>query len=360
MGDVAGPSEMTTSPAEDAPEAKAPSAVRDDRNDEAAPPSHAGPVGEDAADHEAPASAPTATDDDWDGTVGPSSPSSQEPTEAPDTMAPSTAPAQSTNNNTRPSSSEDEDDEPAYEGPAYTAMGDVGMPGPESSMAPELNEQGEVETTIDDPETSLQELGLPSTTSGPQSYQPQLPAEYEGLNVPGYAQPSSPAQPATDGFGGEVTVAVGLGGTVGFARDADHTAVTVGIAEGFGVFGSAGQEDAPETPVSAQSAVSVAVGPLGGELEVGTSSGITGTLDVPMEVNPGLSQTTQHSININNGFEVETESTEGMAFGEQGGAVVTHSVTISIPNETLDTIGSWFGLSEAPDPRNGRVTGGGF
>ena len=49
-----------------------------------------------------------------------------------------------------------------------------------------------------------------------------------------------------------------------------------------------------------------------------------------------------------------------MAFGVQEGVAMTHSVTISIPNSAIETVGSWFGLSEAPDDRNGHITGGGF
>jgi hypothetical protein len=79
---------------------------------------------------------------------------------------------------------------------------------------------------------------------------------------------TTPAQPSTDGFGVSATAAFGLGGTVGFARDEDHTAFTVGIAEGYGLFGSAGEEDAPETAVSAQSAVMAGLGPISGQLEV--------------------------------------------------------------------------------------------
>jgi hypothetical protein len=271
-------------------------------------------------------------------------------------MAPSNAPTQSTSNN-RPGASENEDadDEPAYEGPAYTPMGDVGMPGPEASVAPELTEQGAVETKVDGPEEMTpRELGLDNPT-----YTEPADDYFADLPVPGTADASQP-QPSTDGFGVSATAAFGLGGTVGFARDEDHTAITVGVAEGFGLFGSAGQEDAPETPLSAQSAVMAGLGPFSGELEVGTDSGITGTVEVANEVNPAVSQTTQYSANLNHDTGFTTESTEGMAFGAQEGAAVTHSVTISISNDTIETVGSWFGLSEPPDDRNGYVTGGGF
>ena len=298
--------------------------------DVAAPPSHAGPVGEAAEDatHHHPAPAAEPADDEWDGTVGPSSPSSQEQNDAPDTMAPSNAPTQSTNNN-RPGASENEDadDEPAYEGPAYTPMGDVGMPGPEASFAPELTEQGTVETNVDGPEEMTpRELGLDNPT-----YTPTRDDEFADLPVPGTAN-TTPAQPSTDGFGVSATAAFGLGGTVGFARDEDHTAFTVGIAEGYGLFGSAGEEDAPETAVSAQSAVMAGLGPFSGQLEVGTDSGITGTVEVANEVNPAVAQTTQYSANLNHDTGFTTDSTEGMAFGVQEGVAMTHSVTISIPN----------------------------
>jgi hypothetical protein len=229
------------------------------------------------------------------------------------------------------------------------------MPGPEASFAPELTEQGTVESNVDAPEEMTpRELGLDNPT-----YTPTRDDEFADLPVPGTAN-TTPAQPATDGFGANATVAFGVGGTVGFARDEDHTAVTLGIAEGYGVFGSAGPEDAPETPLSAQSAVMGAIGPYGLSGEVGTDSGITVTVEAPLEVNPGIAQTTQYSANLNHDTGFTTDSTEGMAFGAQEGVAMTHSVTISIPNDTIETVGSWFGLSEAPDDRNGRITGGGF
>ncbi|MDA0171262.1 hypothetical protein OJ998_19325 [Solirubrobacter taibaiensis] len=369
-------SQESKAPAATAPEEDTSTPVTTPMGDVAAPPSHAGPVGEaaedtttttaapetqPAADYEAPATTPmgdiggpyTAPAEDEGTPIGPSSPSSQERNEAPDTMAPSNAPTQSTSNNRPGASEEDADDEPAYEGPAYTPMGDVGMPGPEASYAPELTEQGTVETTVDGPEVmSERELGLDNPAYTPNDSTTDLP-------VPGTAN-TTPAQPSTDGFGVSATAAFGLGGTVGFARDEDHTAITVGIAEGYGLFGSAGQEDAPETPLSAQSAVMGAIGPFSLSGEVGTDSGITGTFEAPIEMNPGVAQTQQYSFNLNHETGLTTESTEGMAFGAQEGVAMTHSVTVSIPNDTIETVGSWFGLSEAPDPRNGRITGGGF
>ena len=326
--------------------------------DVAAPPSHAGPVGEAAEDTTtttttAPAAEPaddysppamtpmgdvggpasdvaTPTDDEWDGTVGPSSPSSQERNEAPDTMAPSNAPTQSTNNN-RPGASENEDadDEPAYEGPAYTPMGDVGMPGPEASFAPELTEQGTVETNVDGPEDMTpRELG---------PREPDVHADarrrLRGPAGPGTAN-TTPARAVDRRLRRQRTAAFGLGGTVGFARDEDHTAITVGIAEGVGLFGSAGEEDAPETAVSAQSAVMARPRPdQRRRWRSARTPGSPGRSRSPTRSTRRSRRRTQYSVNLNHDTGFTTDSTEGMAFGAQEGAAVTHSVTISIPND---------------------------
>jgi hypothetical protein len=143
-----------------------------------------------------------------------------------------------------------------------------------------------------------------------------------------------------------------VGGTLGLARDGADTAFTIGIAEGFGLFGSAGEADAPEES-SIQSAAQGSIGPFGLSIEAG-SNGIKGQLDRSVDMNPMVSQTYSNSATFDeNGFS--TDASESMSFGMTEGAVVTHSVTFSIANETLDTIGNWFGLGP-----QGAIRGGGW
>ena len=167
--------------------------------------------------------------------------------------------------------------------------------------------------------------------------------------------PAGPAPTYTGDDGWEVSLTGSWlgGGTVGLARDGKNTAFTIGIAEGFGLFGSAGEADAPEES-SFQSAAQGSIGPFGLSIEAGTQ-GITGQFDRSVDMNPMISQTFSNSATFDeNGFS--TDESESMSFGITEGAVVTHSVTLSISNETLDTIGNWFGLGPQGAIRQRLVT----
>ena len=83
------------------------------------------------------------------------------------------------------------------------------------------------------------------------------------------------------------------------------------------------------------------IGPVGGSLTAGTA-GITGTVTTAVEVNPGISQNTNRSLTLNDeGFSTTRTETTGLGF--QVGAATTESVTLSVSNERLNAIGSFFG-----------------
>jgi hypothetical protein len=259
--------------------------------------------------------------------------------------------------------------EPAedHSAPVTTPMGDPAAPAAptDDPSAPSSREQQEAPDTLAPTHAPAQQ-----TNRNPSSGAPALPDELADLPVPGYAAPA-PSKPATNGHGGSITGAFGLGGTLGYARDADHTAFEIGIAEGYGLFGSAGPADAPETPVSASSAVMGGIGPISGELRVGTHSGITGTVDVANELNPAVAQTQSYSLQLDAYEGPSTQYTEKMTFGAQEGVAVTHTVTISIPNAYVDpvidaanalatTVGGWFATGDTRVSEPAYRTGGGF
>ena len=105
---------------------------------------------------------------------------------------------------------------PAYDGPVYTPMGDVAMPGAESTVP-----------------------------AGP-----------------------APTYTGDDGWEVSLTGSWGRWDARPRPRRQGHR-VTFGIAEGFGLFGSAGEADAPEES-SFQSAALGSIGPFGLSIEAGT------------------------------------------------------------------------------------------
>ena len=178
---------------------------------------------------------------------------------------PSHAPAQS-NTRTSSTTSNDEDDEPAYEGPTYTPMGDVAAPGTESYTAPETTT---TTTTTETPGayTPMGDYGGPydAPAATDETETETAPGRRRGHDArvrrPGLhtdgrrgdagAESTVPAGPAptytaTTAGRSSLTGSWLGGGTVGLARDGKNTAFTIGIAEGFGLFGSAGEADAPE------------------------------------------------------------------------------------------------------------------
>jgi Na+/serine symporter len=93
------------------------------------------------------------------------------------------------------------------------------------------------------------------------------------------------------------------------------------------------------------------IGPFGLSLEAGTS-GVTGQFDRSVDANPMVSQTFSNSLTFDEeGFS--TDESESMSFGMTEGAVVTYTVTLSIPNETIDMVANWFGLGPQSAIRNG-------
>jgi hypothetical protein len=356
MGDYAGPSTTTTTADEAETTTTAPTATAD----EAAP----------ADDYEAPAMTPmgdyagpsTPAVDDSDFTIGPSSPSSREQQDAPETMDPSHAPTQSTNRTTTTSS---EEDEATDEAPAYTPMGDLGLPGPEASYAPH----------VDDPELdapygpAMQQYGPAYDPSDPVSdeaptYTPMgdlaLPGTETHTPAPTTEEESTGLIQTVEPTGWEVkgTAAFGpLGGTVAFARDDENTALTFGPAEGFGLFGSCGEARAP-AETSMQMSGRLGLGVASGEVTAG-SAGITGKVSGNVgALNQGINQQVSQSLSLNRDG-LQTMQTEGVSAGwvSSAGAVVTQTVTISVSNDTLDMVGGWIGLG--PEARPSDSTGGG-
>ena len=129
--------------------------------------------------------------------------------------------------------------------------------------------------------------------------------------------------------------------TAGYARDDKNASVTLGIAEGYGIFGSVGQGKAAAQS-SAQAAVVGGIGPVGGSLTAGTA-GITGTMTTAVEVNPGISQNTNRSLTLND-EGLSTTRTETDRPGLPGQAPrPRRASTLSVSNERLDAIGTFFG-----------------
>jgi hypothetical protein len=283
-------------------------------------------------------------------TIGPSSPSSQEdPYEAPAVtpmddvgMPASSAPAELTIGPSSPSSQEDK-----YEAPAVTPMGDVGMP---SSPAE------------DTPVTPTRTIGSSSPSSQEEEYEGPTYTPMGDLAIPGtesYTAPetTTPTASEPDGVVAQATGALGpLGGSFAFARDSQNTSISFGPAEGYGFFGSIAQGRAARES-SVQATLRGAIGPLSGEFSAG-SSAITGKGNWSIPLNPGVNQVHSGSFELNRQGEFSTATTEGMSFGAQQGFVGSQTVTISVPNSTLDlvgnTVGGWFGLGP-PAP-----TGGGW
>ncbi len=225
-------------------------------------------------------------------------------------MTSDAGPSSSVDSSTPIGSSSPSSQEEEYEGPTYTAMGDLAIPGTESYTAPET---------------------APTTTT--------------------------PAASEPDGIKADVTAAVGpFGATLGFARDSQNTSFTFGPAEGYGVFGSIGQGRAA-TETTGGASVKLGIGPGSGELTALTT-GITAKGNLSIPLNPGVNQVESAAITWNRDGSFTTTRTEGVSFGMQVGAASTQFVTISVPNSTLDwvgnTIGGWFGLGP-PQP-----TGGGW
>jgi hypothetical protein len=304
-------------------------------------------------DYAGPASEPAETTTE----IGPSSPSSQEDTyDAPAVtpmgdvgMPASSAPAELTIGPSSPSSQED-----SYEAPAVTPMGDVGMPSAPAEDNPVT------------PNRTGTSIGSSSPSSQEESYEGPTYTPMGDLAIPGtesYTAPE-PTTPTTtntqsepDGVVAQATGALGpLGGSFAFARDSQNTSISFGPAEGYGFFGSIAQGRAARES-SVQATLRGAIGPLSGEFSAG-SSAITGKANWGIPLNPGLNQVHSGSFELNRQGEFTTATTEGASFGAQQGFVSTQTVTISVPNSTLDwignTVGGWFGAGpNAP-------TGGGW
>jgi hypothetical protein len=302
------------------------------------------------------------TSDDSDFTIGPSSPSSREQQDAPETMDPTNAPAQNTNRTTTTSS---EEDEATDEAPSYTPMGDVGMPGPEASLAPHVDDPA-LDAPYDPP---MQQYGPAYDPSDPVSdevptYTPMgdlaLPGTETHTPAPTTEEESTGLIQTVEPTGWEVkgTAAFGpLGGTLAFARDDQNTALTFGPAEGFGLFGSFGEARAP-SETSMQMSGRLGLGVASGEVTAG-SAGITGKVSGNVgALNPGINQQVSQSLSLNRDG-LQTMQTEGVSAGyvSSVGAVVTQTVTISVSNDTLDMIGGMIGLG--PEARPSDSTGGG-
>ena len=163
------------------------------------------------------------------------------------------APAQS-NTRTSTTTTSDEDDEPAYEGPTYTPMGDSGTESKRRETTTSKTKEGEytpngdhaARTTRPRRRTSRTEA---EPTTDARGGRPGLHADGRrgaaGCRVHGPAGPA-PTYAGDDGWEASVTGSWVVGGTLGLASDGEDTALTIGIAEGFGLFGSAGEGDAPE------------------------------------------------------------------------------------------------------------------
>ena len=102
----------------------------------------------------------------------------------------------------------------------------------------------------------------------------------------------------------------------------------------------------------------LALGPVSGEVTAG-SAGIAGKVSANhAPLNPGINQQQSYSLALNRDG-LQSMQTEGFSYGAHLGYATTQTVTISVSNDMIDTVGSWFGLAEPPD--DGKVNvGGGF
>jgi hypothetical protein len=258
--------------------------------------------------------------------------------------------------------------EDAYSGPAVTAMGDVGGPAADASTPPASEPESSTPVTTamgDNTGYTSEPADTTTPTNEPEDTSPAITDDGPAytpmgdVGMPGSDTTTPAAQPTTpevrsvdpDGFQANVTATWGLGATVGFAHDSEYTSITLGPAEGTGLFGSVGQGQAARQTTPGAS-IKGGLGPISGEFGV-DQTGITGKANLNIPLNPGVNQVNSYTGKLNPDFTVTTSHTEAVSYGVQQGLASTQTITIAIPNSAFETVANWFGMGPQSANRSG-------